>query len=95
MTDLDATREWYRELGLDEVRPGALATRDGGVQLHHETSIRFHIEALGSEMSDPLPGLGGFLRCNDVHHNLALQSAPAPAPFLLEREEVITAMAEG
>ncbi len=189
VTDLDATRDWYREFGLDEPQPGRMATRDGGIQLEleqapyrglrsfglgvddtddldritagvtafdtgvtvtrhadrvefddpidhvpyvvsiarrypadtatpaaprnrpaevnrtdrpaegvlrdeqvrpsnlthlvrgtvdHEASIRFHQEALGFELSDPLPGLGGFLRCSDWHHNLMLQQGPAP-----------------
>ncbi|GJM39616.1 MAG: dioxygenase [Acidimicrobiales bacterium] len=183
---MDETREWYRAFGLTEHAPGALATRDGGVQLrledapyrgirriglgvddpddlarlaaalkaadegmeieHGETlrfrdpvdrlpyeisvaprydaasvdvpavnrpsaverrdvpadavlrgspvqpsnlthfvrgtrdpveSIRFHTEVLGFELSDALGDFGGFMRCSDVHHNMAVQKAPA------------------
>ena len=69
-------------------RPADGVLRDRGVRpsnlthvvrgtVDHEASIRFHQEALGFELSDPLPGLGGFMRCSEWHHNLMLQQAPA------------------
>ena len=41
-------------------------------------SIAFHTEVLGFELSDSLGDFGGFMRCSDVHHNLAVQLAPQP-----------------
>lgn len=40
------------------------------------TSVRFFTEALGFEISDEIPGVIAFTRCGEMHHNLALQSAP-------------------
>jgi catechol 2,3-dioxygenase-like lactoylglutathione lyase family enzyme len=184
---MDETREWYRQFGLREGAPGAMATRDGGVQLVLEqapyrgihqigigvddpddlarlaraledadmgigvdvgdtvrfrdpiddvayefsvaprygapsaelpafntpsasprvdepadavmrsnpvlpsnlthmvrgsrdpvASIDFHTKVLGFELSDALGDFGGFMRCGEVHHNLAVQLAPQP-----------------
>ncbi|MEM7140955.1 MAG: VOC family protein [Actinomycetota bacterium] len=41
-------------------------------------SIRFHTEVLGFELSDALGDFGGFMRCSDLHHNMAVQAAPHP-----------------
>lgn len=41
-------------------------------------SIEFHTKVLGFELSDALGDFGGFMRCGEVHHNLAVQLAPAP-----------------
>ena len=40
------------------------------------TTLRFFTDALGFEISDEIPGVIAFTRCGEVHHNLALQSAP-------------------
>ena len=41
-------------------------------------TIDFHTRVLGFELSDPLGDFGGFMRCGEVHHNLAVQRAPHP-----------------
>jgi catechol 2,3-dioxygenase-like lactoylglutathione lyase family enzyme len=42
-------------------------------------SRRFFVEGIGFRVSDEVPGVGlSFLRCSTEHHNLAVQSAPAP-----------------
>lgn len=41
-------------------------------------SIDFHTTVLGFELSDALGDFGGFMRCGEVHHNLAVQHAPHP-----------------
>lgn len=41
-------------------------------------SIRFHTEVLGFELSDALGEFGGFMRCSELHHNMAVQQAPHP-----------------
>jgi len=43
-----------------------------------DASIKFHTEVLGFELSDALGGIGGFMRCGEVHHNLAVQMAEQP-----------------
>jgi len=43
-----------------------------------DASIKFHTEVLGFELSDALGGFGGFMRCGEVHHNLAVQLAEQP-----------------
>jgi catechol 2,3-dioxygenase-like lactoylglutathione lyase family enzyme len=41
-------------------------------------TLAFFTEALGFEISDEVPGIVAFTRCGEVHHNLAVQAAPAP-----------------
>lgn len=43
-----------------------------------DASIAFHTDVLGFELSDALGGFGGFMRCSDIHHNLAVQLADHP-----------------
>ena len=61
----------------DPVRPANLTHFVRGTTDPVET-IRFHTEVLGFELSDALGEFGGFMRCSDVHHNMAVQHAPAP-----------------
>ena len=42
-----------------------------------DTTLRFVTEVLGFEISDQLPGIIAFTRCGEVHHDLAIQQAPA------------------
>jgi catechol 2,3-dioxygenase-like lactoylglutathione lyase family enzyme len=41
-------------------------------------SMHFFINLIGLETSDSLDGIIAFTRCSEVHHNLAIQAAPAP-----------------
>jgi len=45
------------------------------------TSVEFYTEVLGFEIALERPGMGTFLTCGKVHHDLALfQAAPDAAP---------------
>jgi catechol 2,3-dioxygenase-like lactoylglutathione lyase family enzyme len=44
------------------------------------TTLRFFTEVLGFEISDQVPGIIAFTRCGEVHHNVALQTAPVAFP---------------
>ena len=70
-------------------RPADAVLRTGPVQPSNLThmvrgttdpaaTIAFHTEVLGFEVSDALGEFGAFMRCSEVHHNLAVQRAPAP-----------------
>ena len=59
------------------MRPSNLTHLVRGTTDPAET-IRFHTEVLGFELSDALGDFGGFMRCSEVHHNMAVQKAPAP-----------------
>ena len=67
--------------------PAASVLADGGVRpsnLTHvvygspdqPTTVRFFTDVLGFEISDEIPGIVAFMRCSDVHHNVAIQAAP-------------------
>ncbi len=46
-----------------------------------ETSAKFYRDVLGFELSMERPGMGVFLTCGKIHHDLALfQAAPDAAP---------------
>jgi catechol-2,3-dioxygenase len=47
-------------------------------------STKFYTEVLGFEVSMERPGLGTFLTCGKVHHDLALFQAPANAAPVTE-----------
>lgn len=59
------------------VRPSNLTHMVRGT-VDPEASIAFHTDVLGFEVSDGLGGIGAFMRCSEVHHNLAVQLAPVP-----------------
>lgn len=42
------------------------------------TTVRFFTDVLGFEISDQIPGIVAFMRCSDMHHNVAIQAAPVP-----------------
>lgn len=42
------------------------------------TTVRFFTDVLGFEISDEIPGIVAFMRCSDMHHNVAIQAAPVP-----------------
>jgi catechol 2,3-dioxygenase len=45
------------------------------------TSVKFYTEVLGFEIALERPGMGTFLTCGKIHHDLALfQAAPDAAP---------------
>jgi len=44
------------------------------------TTLRFFTEVLGFQISDQVPGIIAFTRCGEVHHNLAIQTAPIAFP---------------
>lgn len=45
------------------------------------TSVKFYTEILGFEIALERPGMGTFLTCGKIHHDLALfQAAPDAAP---------------
>jgi len=59
------------------VRPGYLTHVVRGSN-DHGASIRFFTEGIGFEISDAIPGMAAFMRCSEMHHNLALLDAPGP-----------------
>lgn len=44
------------------------------------TTLQFFTDVLGFEISDQIPGIIAFTRCGEVHHNLAIQTAPVAFP---------------
>ncbi len=69
-------------------RPAAGILREGPVRpssLTHlvlgtpdlDATLAFLTGVLGFEVSDALPGIIAFTRCSEVHHNVAVQAAPA------------------
>jgi len=62
--------------------PSALPRRLSHVVLGSPDSAasrRFFVEAIGFRVSDEVPAMGAsFLRCSTDHHNLLVQSGPAP-----------------
>jgi catechol 2,3-dioxygenase-like lactoylglutathione lyase family enzyme len=44
------------------------------------TTLRFFTEVIGFQISDQIPGVVAFTRCGEVHHNLAIQTAPVAFP---------------
>jgi catechol 2,3-dioxygenase-like lactoylglutathione lyase family enzyme len=68
-------------------RPAAALLRTSAVQPSNLThlafgspdqpaTLAFFTDLIGFEISDELPGVVAFVRCGEVHHNLALQAAP-------------------
>lgn len=64
-------------LRADRVRPSNLSHVVRGSH-DFEASIRFFTEGIGFEISDTVPGVATFMRCSEMHHNLALLDVPAP-----------------
>jgi catechol 2,3-dioxygenase-like lactoylglutathione lyase family enzyme len=64
-------------LRAEPMRPSNLTHMVRGT-VDPEASIEFHTKVLGFEVSDRLGDFGAFMRCGEVHHNLAVQRAPAP-----------------
>lgn len=44
------------------------------------TTLRFFTEVLGFEISDAIPGIIAFIRCGQLHHNVAIQAGPVAYP---------------
>ncbi|MEM7342025.1 MAG: VOC family protein [Actinomycetota bacterium] len=54
------------------------------------TTLRFFTDVLGFEVSDGLDGIVAFVRCSEVHHNVAIQAGPVAYPhhIAFEMDEV-------
>jgi catechol 2,3-dioxygenase-like lactoylglutathione lyase family enzyme len=64
-------------LGTTPVQPAQLSHAVVGTP-NYAASMHFFIDLLGFQISDALDGMIAFTRCSEVHHNLAIQAAPAP-----------------
>jgi len=66
-------------LTSEPVRPSNLTHLVYGTP-DQPTTLRFFTDVLGFEISDEVPGIIAFTRCSEVHHNLAIQTAPVAYP---------------
>jgi catechol 2,3-dioxygenase-like lactoylglutathione lyase family enzyme len=64
-------------LGTTPVQPSQLSHAVVGTP-NHAASMHFFVDLLGFQISDAIDGIIAFTRCSEVHHNLAIQAAPAP-----------------
>jgi catechol 2,3-dioxygenase-like lactoylglutathione lyase family enzyme len=64
-------------LGVTPIQPSQLSHVVIGTP-NWAASMHFFTDLIGLETSDALDGIIAFTRCSEVHHNLAIQAAPAP-----------------